>query len=320
VTTLVPQAVLNRTAESDEPEQSGWDYDVGQEIAPGLHAWELLGDGMRLETWLAWSTVHWAPVTVKVPLPTHVRSDRAIASLRREADHLRDLRHPSFQLLLEERLDSGMPLLVCEYVEGPSLASVVEDGPLSAIDTVLVGLQLASALHHLHQRGVVHLDLKPGNVLVQDGRVVLIDLGLARPVGYLNPSGRARGTRDYMAPEQCRMEPADPRMDLFALGTVLYELSVGEQAFTRGDDEIGQYAQLVRSPTPAPDLQPDFPMEFWSVLDWLLQPSPADRAQSAADVLLALHRLIPPNDEGLWPDWVTDLLVGESATSWEHLR
>jgi len=294
-------------------EERGWDYLPGQQIAPGLYAGELLGDGKRSETWMAWSTLHWAAVTVKVPRPDWQTSERAVASLRREADFLRELQHPSFQRLLEERLDASLPLLVCEYVEGPSLGSLIDDGPLSAVDTVLVGLQLASSLHYLHQRGLVHLDLKPENVLVRDGRMVLIDLGLARPAGSPNPPGGVRGTADYMAPEQCLRAAADPAMDMFALGAVLYELVTGELAFSSGPhDEPDRFRQLEGPPVPAADLVDDLPPELGAVLDALLQPDPAARIPTAAAALRALNALMPAGD-GLWPDWATALLPPDTC-------
>jgi len=311
---VAPEVELRAQQHHGDDEEVGWNYAPGQEIAPGLHAWELLGDGQRSETWMAWSTLHWSPVTVKVPRPAWQTSERAIASLRREADYLRQLAHPSFQRLLEERLEAPLPLLVCEYVEGPSLSSLIDDGPISPADTVLVGLQLASALHFLHQRGMVHLDLKPGNVLVREGRIVLIDLGLSRPIGSPNPPGGIRGTADYMAPEQCRMEPADPAMDLFALGAVLYELVTGELAFACGPHgDPDRFRQLEGPPAPPSDFVDDFPPELGAVLDALLHPDPSQRLATAAAALQALHGLIPAGDEGLWPDWVTPLLSPTSA-------
>jgi hypothetical protein len=109
------------------------------------------------------------------------------------------------------------------------------------------------ALGHLHDRGLAHLDVKPGNVVMRDGRPVLIDLGLARPVG--GPAGRhRRGSPPWMAPEQVRRQPASPAMDLFALGAVLFELATGTQAFDTADDGPSSAAGPswpVRHPPPA---------------------------------------------------------------------
>jgi serine/threonine protein kinase len=128
-------------------------------------------------------------VAVKAPRPGG--PTRAVAALAREARVAGPTAHPGIRRLLESRLDQPLPHLVFEYVEGPTLDDALADeGPFHPIDVLLTGLQLAAALGHLHDRGLAHLDVKPGNVVLRDGRPVLIDLGLARPVG--EPAGRHR--------------------------------------------------------------------------------------------------------------------------------
>jgi serine/threonine protein kinase len=178
-----------------EPERS-WSWSPGHELAPGLLAWALLGDGQRCETWLAWDVGRWCPVAVKLPRPAPASpsprpaaATRAVAALAREAQVAGPTAHPAIRRLLESRLDQPLPHLVFEYVEGPTLDDALADeGPFHPIDVLLVGMQLAAALGHLHDRGLAHLDVKPGNVVMRDGRPVLIDLGLARPVGGPAPA------------------------------------------------------------------------------------------------------------------------------------
>ncbi len=155
-----------------------------------------------------------------------------MAALAQEAQVAGSVAHPGIRRLLESRLDQPLPHLVFEYVEGPTLDdALADDGPFHPVDVLLTGMQLAAALGHLHGRGLAHLDVKPGNVVLREGRPVLIDLGLARPVGEA-PAGRhRRGSPPWMAPEQVRRLPASPGMDLFALGAVLFELATGTQAF-----------------------------------------------------------------------------------------
>jgi serine/threonine protein kinase len=217
-----------------EPELS-WNWSPGHELAPGLLAWALLGDGRRCETWLAWDLGRWCPVAVKLPRPGS--SAGAVAALAQEAQVAGPVAHPGIRRLLESRLDQPLPHLVFEYVEGPTLDdALADDGPFHPVDVLLTGMQLAAALGHLHGRGLAHLDVKPGNVVLREGRPVLIDLGLARPVGQA-PAGRhRRGSPPWMAPEQVRRLPASPGMDLFALGAVLFELATGTQAFEPRDD------------------------------------------------------------------------------------
>lgn len=216
-----------------DPEPS-WDWPPGHELAPGLLAWALLGDGRRCETWLAWDLGRWCPVAVKLPRPG--QGARALAGLAQEAAVAGSTAHPGIRRLLEARLDSPVPHLVFEYVEGPTLDdALADDGPFHPVDVLLTGMQLAAALGHLHGRGLAHLDVKPGNVVLRDGRPVLIDLGLARPVGEAPAGGHRRGSPPWMAPEQVRRRPVSPGMDLFALGAVLYQLATGTQAFDPAD-------------------------------------------------------------------------------------
>jgi eukaryotic-like serine/threonine-protein kinase len=217
-----------------EPEPS-WSWPPGHELAPRLLAWALLGDGRRCETWLAWDLGRWCPVAVKLPRPG--QGARAAAGLAREAQVAGATAHPGIRRLLEARLDQPVPSLIFEYVEGPTLDdALATDGPFHPVDVLLVGLQLAAALGHLHGRGLAHLDLKPGNVVLREERPVLIDLGLAQPIGRA-PAGRhRRGSPPWMAPEQVRRRPASPGMDLFALGAVLFELATGTQAFDPAGD------------------------------------------------------------------------------------
>jgi eukaryotic-like serine/threonine-protein kinase len=186
-----------------EPSRS---WSPGHELAPGLLAWALLGDGRRCETWLAWDLGRWCPVAVKLPRPG--QPARAVAALAQEARVAGSTAHPGIRRLLEGRLDRPLPHLVFEYVEGPTLDDALADeGPFSPTDVLLAGMQLAAALGHLHGRGLAHLDVKPGNVVLRDGRPVLIDLGLARPVGE-PPAGGHQGPPERRWPQLAGPPPA----------------------------------------------------------------------------------------------------------------
>ena len=127
-----------------EPEPS-WNWPPGHELAPGLLAWALLGDGRRCETWLAWDLGRWCPVAVKLPRPGG-QHERAVAALAQEAQVAGSVAHPGIRRLLESRLDQPLPLLVFEYVEGPTLDDALAiDGPFHPVDVLLVGMQLAAA-------------------------------------------------------------------------------------------------------------------------------------------------------------------------------
>ena len=132
--------------------------------------------------------------------------------------------HPGFQRLWKAALEEQVPHLVLEYVEGPSLATLHDQHVLTSADVLLLGLQLASSLRYLHRRGLVHLDVKPSNVVVREGRAVLLDLGIVTPTGRIYPDGDAPGTPAYMAPELVDRGVVSSGADVFALGTTLREL------------------------------------------------------------------------------------------------
>jgi eukaryotic-like serine/threonine-protein kinase len=181
-------------------ERRSWALEPGQELAPGLAAWALLGGGPRCQTWLAWDLERWGPVAVKLPHPHELGRGKAEAALARELAALQGLAHPGLQRLLDARLEASPPHLVFEYVEGPTLAAALHDQVFDLVDVLLIGTQVATTLRYLHGRGLVHLDIKPGNTVLREGRAVLIDLGIARRIGQPHPPGRPRGSRPYRGP------------------------------------------------------------------------------------------------------------------------
>lgn len=295
-----------------EEEPSTWGLAPGDPIVPDLFAWELLGCGRRHESWLAWSVSRWNHVVVKLP-----RQDSVVPSTRRalerEADIAGALSHPSIVRLLDARVDPADPLpyVVYEYVEGPTLDQALgADGALAPADAVRLGMQIAATLHYLHGKGFVHLDLKPGNLGLRDGRAVLLDFDIALPIGVCRSETRPRGTPSYMAPEQVRCLAADPSMDLWALGAVLYEAVTDEQAFEIGGDrEHRDFPQLTRPPSPPRDLVGSIPEGIERVILELLRRDPAMRPATAMGALTLLRENLPPDEEGLWPGWADALMT-----------
>jgi len=290
--------------------ERSWAFTPGAEIVPGIYAWGLLGDGRQCETWLAWCTRRWSPVAIKLPRPDHV-NHRAREALAREAARVGSLAHPGIQRLLEARLESRVPHLVFEYLEGPTLADLLDErGPLPPGDTVRLGLQIGSILHYLHGDGLVHLDVKPENVVVRDGRGLLLDFDLASPIGEVGVDRARRGSRPYMSPEQIRCEPAAPSMDLFALGATLYEVAVDVRAFETEAAEpgAGDYPQLQAPPASLRSRNPAVPEDLARAIEALLAPDPRERPQSAAAALSLLATALPARQRPLWPAWVAEHL------------
>jgi serine/threonine protein kinase len=160
------------------------------------------------------------------------------------------LRHPGLVGLRDSGTHRGDPFLVLDLVEGSDLASVLRHGPLGADGTATLLLPVAEGLAHAHATGVVHRDVKPANILVdQDGRGRLADFGIARLAGATRytATGRVIGTAVYLAPEQVRAEPVGPAADVYALGLVILECATGVRAFPGGAVESAM-ARLMRTP------------------------------------------------------------------------
>jgi eukaryotic-like serine/threonine-protein kinase len=162
-----------------------WGFEEGDEIAPRRLAVRLLGGGERYETYLAWDERLLALVVLKVVRPNLVEDEHSLRGLAAEADLVERLRHPVIVRGFDAVLDGPRPHLVLEHLEGPRLSRVIrKQGALEPEQLLPLGLQLASALHYLEEEGVVHLDVKPSNVIL-GAPARLIDLSIARSVDEL---------------------------------------------------------------------------------------------------------------------------------------
>jgi serine/threonine protein kinase len=256
----------------------------GDELVPAVLAWAVLGRGRRFETWIGWCCDRLTPVCVKLPC-RHTPVAQAVDALGRELAAASALSHPAVPRVFASSLAPPLPYLVYEFIEGRPLSAVLEDdGPLAPDQVVVLGLQLAAVLRHVHHRRFVHYDLKPANVMLRGNRAVLVDFDLALPVGVQRSTRRPRGTPGYQSPEQLRCEPAQPSMDLFALGVVLAEAA-----------------------GPAP------PAPLAAVLSALVDPDPARRPADAGTVIGWLEAVLPPGAQGLWPRWVAPAVLSRPA-------
>jgi eukaryotic-like serine/threonine-protein kinase len=238
---------LPRQDVDDEDGLPVWVFAESEEIVPGMRAMSALGVGVRCETWLAWSTHLWAPVVVKLPRPHQVEHPRATAALGREVTGLAGTGHPALPRVWRDGRDEALPHVVIEYVDGPTVADVVDElGPMAEADVAQLGVQLLPAVMTLHERGLAHLDLKAENVVLRDGRPVLIDLGSSRAIGSVQPEGQPVGTLGYAAPEMEACAPITTQMDLFSLGAVLAEALTGAPFADHGPLPPTALSDLVR--------------------------------------------------------------------------
>jgi Tol biopolymer transport system component/predicted Ser/Thr protein kinase len=244
-------------------------------------------------------------VAVKV-LPAHLsQSDEVRQRFEREAKTISSLSHPHICALYDVGNQDGTEYLVMEFLEGESLADRLLKGPLPPDQVLRCGIEIADALDKAHRQGIIHRDLKPGNVMLTKSGVKLVDFGLARfapPVPGLSgmsvlptqagtnltEKGTILGTFQYMAPEQLEGKDADARTDIFALGTVLYEMATGQKAFS-GPSQATLIAAIIGTQPPLiSSIQPMVPPALDRVVKTCLAKDPEDRWQTAHDVMLEL--------------------------------
>jgi serine/threonine protein kinase len=216
----------------------GWHFSEGEPITAELSALRLLGGGTAYEAWLAFDEVTYAAVVVKLLRPGQVDDPVSLRGLRREARTLERVNHPAIARSLRAVLDGDRPHLVLEALDGPRLSTLLRRfGPLAPQQYLLLGMEVASALHYLHRIGVVHLDVKPSNVIMASP-ARLIDLSVARSVDEAARLDHVVGTEGYLAPEQCDPPHTGipgPAADVFGLGVTLFRAISGGRPFP--DDE-----------------------------------------------------------------------------------
>ena len=243
-------------------------------------------------------------VALKV-LPAGMLVDKASRNrFRREAVSLARLNHPNIATIHEFGTEDGTDFLVTEYIVGQTLSERLTSGPLPSADVIRLGLQLAEGLSAAHQQGVVHRDLKPANLrITTDNRLKILDFGLAhftRPdadvastisLSSLTASQQVTGTLPYMAPEQLRGEPADPRTDIWAAGAVLYEMCSARRPFPDTNGPMLIDAILNKSPETPSKVNPRTSPGLEKVVLKALEKDPARRYQTAAELQADIERL-----------------------------
>ena len=259
--------------------REAWDLHRGDPLVPGRTVVRLLGGGERYETYLAWDERRLALVAVKIVRPHLVRSERALRGLAAEAALLERLRHPVVVRGFEAVLDGDRPHVVLEHLDGPRLSTLVRRyGPLEPEQLLPLGLQLCSAIHYLAAEGIVHLDIKPSNVIM-GAPARLIDLSIARSVAELVGTERRIGTDAYMSPEQCdpvARGPIGPAADVWGVGATLYHALTGRPPFDTDAEE--RYPQLREEPLPLPATVTP---ELAELVGACLRPAPAERPTPA---------------------------------------
>ena len=192
----------------------------------------------------------------------------------------------------EQMLLNAALFIVMEYVRGKSLAARISAGPVDAAECLDIAFQIAQGLHEAHAHGIIHRDIKPHNIMLAGALVKIMDFGLARVTDADHPdAGGIAGTPAYMSPEQMIGRPLDARTDLFSLGVLLYEMSTGQRPFAATDLDSHALAVTQMDPMAPSEVAGTVPRAFERVVMRCLRKDPADRYQSAAELLDALSAL-----------------------------
>ena len=289
-----------------------------------------LARGGMAEVYLARDLLLDRPVALKVLFPEFASDRSFVERFRREARSAANLNHPNIVSIYDWGEEDGTYFIVMEYVDGMTLRDVIRrQGPLLANRAAEIGADIAAALHFAHVHGVIHRDVKPGNVLITTTQVKVTDFGIARagdPAESLTQAGAVMGTATYFSPEQAQGHVVDPRTDVYSLGVVLYEMIAGKPPFT-GDNPVSIAYQHVREdPVPPSQHNPDVPRAFEAIVAKAMAKNRANRYSSAeelrADLLrfnagqsvYAEPRLPAAAVTGVMANDVTRTAVGADAT------
>jgi serine/threonine protein kinase len=273
-----------------------WEFAEGDEIAPERSVLKLLGGGHDYEVYLVWDDALFSIMVAKLLRPDRVEDDKALRALKREAEALERLAHPVLLRGFGAVLAGSHPHLLVEHLEGPTLRRLIRRaGPLSAQQLLPLALHVASAVHYLAGEEMVHLDIKPENV-VMGIPPRLIDFSLVRSLERARRISGWIGTKAYMPPEQCAPGEAGeigPWSDVWGLGATLYHAIAGATPFPRGSSDEGasvaeRFPQLEESVRPWPvTVAP----ELSAAVLACLAKEPEERP-TAAELAIALQPLV----------------------------
>ncbi len=259
----------------------------------------IVGSGGFGDVWRATDSLLSRQVAIKVLRPEFARETDASRLLRTEAQRAASLVHPAIVRIYDYDEESlpGRPYLVMEYVDGPSLATVLHDGPLRPARVLDLVAQIAAGLDAAHRAGVTHRDIKAANVLLSsDGQVKITDFGISTAAGSgpVTATGLLVGTPEYLAPERASGVRGDPRSDLYSLGILAYKCLTGGVPFTGQPVEVLQAHRNL----PLPALPNDVPAEIGELVARLTAKDPQDRPGSAAEVAMLATRLATRRNGG----------------------
>ena len=265
---------------------------IGQIVKERYEILEILGEGGMAFVYKARDTQLERFVAIKTLKPNYVNQETFVDRFKREAKTAANLNHPNIVQIFDWGIEDE-PYFVMEYIEGNTLTSIIaKNRTISLSDILFIGAQVSSGLHAAHQKGLVHRDIKPGNIMITpDGKVKVTDFGivsLQNEESDITKTGSILGTASYISPEQAQGKPVSIESDLYSLGTVLYELITGKAPFS-GDSPISTATKhLTEKPEKPSMFRRDLPKGVETAILKLLEKATYDRFKSAEDLRATL--------------------------------
>ena len=265
---------------------------IGQIVKERYEILEILGEGGMAFVYKARDMQLERFVAIKTLKPNYVNQETFVDRFKREAKTAANLNHPNIVQIFDWGIEEE-PYFVMEYIEGNTLTSIIaKNRTISLSDILFIGAQVSSGLHAAHQKGLVHRDIKPGNIMITpDGKVKVTDFGivsLQNEESDITKTGSILGTASYISPEQAQGKPVSIESDLYSLGTVLYELIAGKAPFS-GDSPISTATKhLTEKPEKPSVFRRDLPKGVESAILKLLEKATYDRFKSAEDLRATL--------------------------------
>jgi len=265
---------------------------IGQIVKERYEILEILGEGGMAFVYKARDMQLERFVAIKTLKPNYVNQETFVDRFKREAKTAANLNHPNIVQIFDWGIEDE-PYFVMEHIEGNTLTSIIsKNRTISLSDILFIGAQVSSGLHAAHQKGLVHRDIKPGNIMITpDGKVKVTDFGivsLQNEESDITKTGSILGTASYISPEQAQGNPVSIESDLYSLGTVLYELITGKAPFS-GDSPISTATKHLTEKPEKPSLfRRDLPKGVESAILKLLEKATYDRFKSAEDLRATL--------------------------------
>ncbi|HYI15558.1 MAG TPA: Stk1 family PASTA domain-containing Ser/Thr kinase, partial [Thermomicrobiales bacterium] len=268
---------------------------------------EVLGEGGMAVVYRAQDVLLNRPVAVKILRAQYASDESFLRRFEREAQAAAGFSHANIVNVYDVGTDGDQHYIVMEYIRGPSLKDLIRrQGPFSVDGAIFIIGQVTSALDYAHQRGLIHRDIKPQNILVdRDGNAKVVDFGIAKGMRDVNltEAGTGMGTVHYVSPEQAQGDPAGPASDLYSTGVVLFEMLTKRLPF-EADTPVGVAMQHVNTPPPPPStFNPKIPPEVDAIVLRSLAKDPTERYPSGAALSTALrHWDMPPPTHSTFAD------------------